>query len=157
MIMKAILRLSFRERCDMIRTLDNVTQDIIYRTVALCEKENNEACIEKNIDFIFDPTTDNIFDYVRKENLFFNMAKLAEKKIKYYLNDLMFFDKITIYTAATDIKFYWIVNEWYTRLFFIDDDFKMTVLDYYLKDSTCDIYYIESYLNNNLTIVPYRN
>lgn len=155
--MKAILRLTLSGNCDVIKILNNATQDSIYRTVALCEQENNESCLEKNIDFIFDPIMDNIFDYVKKENLFFNMAKLAEKKIKYYVNDLMFFDKIAIYTAVTDINFYWVVNEHYTRLFFVNDDFKMSVLDYYINDPRCDIYYIESCLDDNLTIVPFRN
>jgi len=132
--MKAILRLKF-EKEEIIQCFDHIISDRdIYGFIDVCERHYG-ICTDKSVDFYYQAWHDNLDEYKERQELYYNMVSIALPYMKSYFDDLLFYDKISIFLAPADekVQYIWIVNEHYTKLYAIYD----SIIPENVKDYVC--------------------
>lgn len=136
--MKAIVRVKYDNvhgNKDFVFCLDNVNEESIYKLLNELDLRVGYSCSYRSIEFINDNDNDSTFKI--KQRLLFDMVQLAitSNKLKYYYDDVLFHDKVKLFTVDDDVKeLIWLIGDDYTRLLEVNQlDFYKDQIEYYSK------------------------
>lgn len=116
--MKAILKLKFKDDI-IVRCFDVVSDELVYRYLDAVERCYG-PCISRNIEFVPSTNEEEAFFNIRLK-LFYNIVKIALDKYNNYYEDILFFDKIRLFTSLNTDKYIWLIGNNCSYMFNCDD------------------------------------
>ena len=118
--MKAILRVRYDKTSDfhdLVFCFNKVGDETIYKLLDSLDRQYG-SCRFRYVEFIND---DDNFNFKIRQKVFFTMVELAKPRFKYFIDDIIFHDKIKLFTVSVNVdKLFWLVGDDYSRL--LDDE-----------------------------------
>ena len=119
--MKAIVRLIYGER-NIIQYFDDVNCNCenILNFVEATNRQHGIITLVKNIEFLFS-VDDVLSEYLKRQEVFYKLAKIASVTMKGNIDDVLFYDKIRIFLSLPQDKYIWTITSYSTHLYLVLD------------------------------------
>ncbi len=116
--MRAILDLRFKDNY-MVYAMDYASDENIYHFVDACERAYGEI-VSKNVEFLLSED-DSLTEYLKRQKVFYKLAKIASVTMKGNIDDVLFYDKIRIFLSLPQDKYIWTITPYSTHLYLVLD------------------------------------